>query len=256
MNQPTRTVGLHHDPTPNAPWRLPVRLIRYLLALFVAAASVLAWGVHSGRIDVPPHWNPWAPLNVAEPTNWLTGYRLQRTATDPALCNAALATSTLEHTLVPDNDTGDGCGWQAAVRVADARFSPAFTLTCSASLSLAMWERHALEPAAQTYFGQPVTRIEHFGSYACRNVRGAGGEGERRSQHASANAFDVAGFRLGNGRRISLVTHWGGEGAEAAFLRDVRDGACRFFKGTLGPDYNAAHRDHFHFDQGPYRICR
>ena len=228
----------------------------FLLAICVTTLGPLAWGLHSGRIDVPAHWNPWASLNVAEPPNWLTGYKLQRTAADPVLCSAALATSTLEHAAVPDNGTGDGCGWQAAVRVADARFSPAFTLTCSASLSLAMWERHALGPAAQTHFGQSVTRIEHFGSYACRNVRGAGGEGERRSQHASANAFDVAGFRLGNGRRITLVNGWDGEAAEAAFLREVRDGACRFFRGTLGPDYNAAHRDHFHLDQGPYRICR
>ncbi|MDO8887880.1 MAG: extensin family protein [Hydrogenophaga sp.] len=235
-----------------APWSV----IRTLLALSVVVAGLLAWAVQSGRVDVPAHWNPWAPLNVAEPPNWLTGYKLQRTAADPTLCSAVLAASNLKHTAVPDNATGDGCGWAAAVRVDDARFAPAFTLTCSAALSLAMWERHALQPAAQAHFSQPVARIDHFGSYACRNVRGAGGEGGRRSQHASANAFDVAGFRLGNGRRISLVNDWEGEAAEAAFLREVRDGACRFFKGTLGPDYNAAHRDHFHLDQGPYRICR
>lgn len=232
------------------------RMVRPLFALLLVAAGLLAWAVQSGRVAVPPHWNPWAPLRVAEPDHWLTGYRLQRTASDPALCSAALADSTLKHTAVPDNQMGDGCGWAAAVRVDDARFAPAFTLTCSAALSLAMWERHALQPAAQARFGQPVARIDHFGSYACRNVRGAGGEGERRSQHASGNAFDVAGFRLGNGRRIGLVNGWDGEAAEAAFLREVRDGACRFFKGTLGPDYNAAHRDHFHLDQGPYRICR
>lgn len=231
-------------------------MTRLLLALLLFAAGVAAWAVHSGRVVVPPHWNPWAPLDVAEAPNWLTGHKLQRAASDPALCRAALAASTLVHNGVDDNATGDGCGWQGAVRVADERFSPTFTLTCSAALSLVMWERHALQPAAQTHFGQPVARVEHFGSYACRNVRSARGEGERRSQHASANAFDVAGFRLRNGRQITLVNHWSADGPEAAFLREVRDGACRFFRGTLGPDYNAAHRDHFHFDQGPYRICR
>ena len=25
---------------------------------------------------------------------------------------------------------------------------------------------------------------------------------------------------------------------------------------VLGPDHNAAHRDHFHFDMGRYRACR
>lgn len=232
------------------------RMVRSLFALLLIAAGLLAWAVQSGRVDVPPHWNPWAPLRVAEPDHFLRGYRLQRTAADPALCSAALAASNLKHTAVPDNATGDGCGWAAAVRVDDARFAPAFTLTCGAALSLAMWERHALQPAAEAHFGHPVARVEHFGSYACRNVRGASGEGERRSQHATANAFDVAGVRLDNGRRISLVNHWGVGGAEGVFLREARDGACRFFKGTLGPDYNAAHRDHFHLDQGPYRICR
>lgn len=231
-------------------------VLRALFALLVISAGVAGWAVHSGRIVVPPHWNPWAPLDLAEPPNWLTRYKLERTAADPALCSAVLAGSSLKHTSVADNDPGDGCGWQTAVRVDDARFAPAFTLTCGATLSLAMWERHTLQPAAQAHFGQPVARIDHFGSYACRNVRGARGEGERRSQHASANAFDVAGFRLRNGRQVSLVNHWEGDGPEAAFLREVRDGACRFFKGTLSPDYNAAHRDHFHLDQGPYRICR
>jgi hypothetical protein len=231
-------------------------VFRALLALLIAAAGLAVWAVHSGRIVVPPHWNPWAPLDVAESPNWLTRHKLQRTAADPALCSAALAASTLKHTGVVDNDIGDGCGWQGAVRVNDIRFAPAFTLTCGAALSLTMWERHALQPAAQAHFGQPVARVEHFGSYACRNVRGAGGEGGRRSQHAIANAFDVAGFRLRNGRQISLVNHWESTEPEAAFLREVRDGACRFFKGTLGPEYNAAHRDHFHLDQGPYRICR
>lgn len=230
--------------------------MRYLLAFIIAAAGLAMWGVHSGRIVVPPHWNPWAPLDVSSPPNMLTRFKLQRTAADPPQCLAALAASGLSHTAVPDNDTADGCGWRGAVRVDDPRFAPAFTLTCSAALSLAMWERHALQPAAQLHFNLPVTRIEHFGSYACRNVRGAGGEGARRSQHATANAFDVAGFRLNGDRRVSLVNHWDSEGPEAPFLREVRDGACRFFKGTLGPDYNAAHRDHFHLDQGPYRICR
>ncbi len=233
-----------------------MRVTRYLLALFMVAAGLAGWAVHSDRLVVPDHWNPWAPLNVAETPNWLTGYKLQRTAGNPAQCGTALAGWTLAHASVPDNVTGDGCGWQSAVRVNDARFAPEFTLTCSAALSLAMWEHHAVQPAAQTHFGQAVARIEHFGSYACRNVRGAGGEGTRRSQHATANAFDVAGFRLSNGRQITLVNHWNGDGPEADFLRETHEGACRFFKGAMGPDYNAAHRDHFHLDQGPYRICR
>ena len=35
---------------------------------------------------------------------------------------------------------------------------------------------------------------------------------------------------------------------DPAVLRRVRDGACRGFSTVLSPEYNAAHRDHFHFD--------
>ena len=89
----------------------------------------------------------------------------------------------------------------------------------------------------------------------------------RLSEHARANALDVAAFTLQGGRRISVLGDWQAAAApaappaaeadpKAAFLRQVRDGACQGFAAVLGPDYNAAHRDHFHLDRGPYRACR
>ena len=42
----------------------------------------------------------------------------------------------------------------------------------------------------------------------------------------------------------------------ALLLRDAPRGACRFFDGVLGPDYNAVHRDHFHLETGGYTMCR
>jgi hypothetical protein len=83
-----------------------------------------------------------------------------------------------------------------------------------------------------------------------------GQESGRVSQHATANALDVAGFRLADGRRITVAADWADEGDEGRFLRAVRDGACRSFETVLGPEYNAAHRDHLHLDRGPYRVCR
>ena len=77
------------------------------------------------------------------------------------------------------------------------------------------------------------------------------------SEHAVANAIDIRGFVLDDGRIVSLARHWSSaKGPEAAFLREVNDGACRFFNAVLGPDYNAAHRDHFHLDMGRWRVCR
>jgi len=99
-----------------------------------------------------------------------------------------------------------------------------------------------------------VVRIETFGTYACRNVNGA--QAGRLSEHASANAVDVAAFILGNGRRITVKGGWNGDAREARFLRSVRAAACRTFSTVLSPDYNAAHEDHFHFDMGGGGICR
>ncbi len=76
------------------------------------------------------------------------------------------------------------------------------------------------------------------------------------AEHASANALDISGFRLVDGRRIRLATDWAGESADGRFLRRVRDGACASFNAVLGPDYNAAHRDHFHLDMGLWKVCR
>jgi hypothetical protein len=119
-------------------------------------------------------------------------------------------------------------------------------------VAYALFERNGLQPSAQAVFGQPVTRIEHFGSFACRNIAGS----TRRSQHASANAFDIAGFRLRDGRRITVARDWKGDDDAARFLRLVHDAACSSFNTTLGPQYNAAHHDHFHVDMGLYRMCR
>lgn len=94
----------------------------------------------------------------------------------------------------------------------------------------------------------------HAGSYAYRNINHR--VGGRRSEHATANAIDVTGFVFSDGTRITLVQDWTGNSRRQAFLRDVRNGACRFFDAVLSPEFNEAHRDHFHFDMGRFRACR
>ena len=55
---------------------------------------------------------------------------------------------------------------------------------------------------------------------------------------------------------FNVKTHWANGGKEGEFLARVHKGACRIFSVTLGPEYNAAHADHFHFDMGDARTCR
>jgi hypothetical protein len=210
--------------------------------------------VYQQWLDVPPRWNPWAPLDIRATPNLLTSFKLWRLEDDPLLCQQALATSPLRYTALADSSPAADCPLQNTLRVqaSAVRFSSSFIATCPLAAAFALFERHALQPAAQEVFGQPVVQVEHVGSFACRSIEGS----QRRSQHASANALDIAGFRLQDGRRISVLRDWPGEGEAARFLRLVHKGACASFNVTLGPQYNAAHRDHLHVDMGLFRMCR
>jgi hypothetical protein len=68
------------------------------------------------------------------------------------------------------------------------------------------------------------------------------------SEHGHANALDVSGFVLADGRTISVKGGWRGDERERVFLRNVRAGACEHFTTVLSPDYDRAHHDHFHVD--------
>jgi hypothetical protein len=220
------------------------------------AAGVLALLVVGGVLVVPGQYNPFAPLEVQDEPGWLTGYKLTRLEGHAQECRRVLEDSPVQFSPVPDEVTGEGCGFSNAVEVArsSVRFNDSFRATCPLAVGWALFELHALQAAARRHLGQEVARIEHFGTYSCRNLYRR--EGGRRSQHATANAIDIAGFALADGTRISVLADWDGPPAKAAFLRAVRDGACRFFDVVLSPDYNEAHRDHFHFDQGDQSACR
>ena len=213
-------------------------------------------GVWRGWLPLPDAWNPWAPLDVRASPNLLTRYKLGRLQDDPALCDQVLKNSGLRVSHQADTPADAVCPLRNTLRVqgADVALSSSFLASCPLAVAFALFERHSLQPAAQAVFGQSVTRVDHLGSFACRNMYNRA-EG-RLSQHASANALDIAGFRLADGRSISVLKDWSGEGDSARFLRQVRDGACDDFNVVLSPDYNAAHRNHFHLDMGRWWVCR
>jgi hypothetical protein len=231
-------------------------LRRTLGLLLLAGCLVGAWLLASGIVRIPDRYNPWAALRVDEPPGWFTRLKLARLAREPQLCLSVLATAGWTFAPLPDKQFAPGCGFENVVRVESAGLAvgAAFALSCPAAVALALWERHVLQPAAHAHFGQPAVRMEHFGSYACRNISGA--SDARRSRHATARALDIAGLVLADGRRIRIAQHWSGNDSEALFLRELHAGACTVFDAVLGPDYNAAHRDHFHVERGGGRVCR
>ena len=231
-----------------------IRIIGRLLFLFLLLGAALLVALWRGWLEVAPRFNPWAPLDVRETPNLLTPFKLWRLGDDRELCDLALATSGLRFTRLADSAPHPGCPVENAVRIqgANVGLSSSFMATCQLAVSFALFERHGLLPAAQAVFGQPVIRVEHVGSFACRSIAGS----QRPSQHSYANALDMVGFRLRDGQHISVLRDWPGQGGKARFLRLVQEAACDSFNVTLGPEYNAAHRDHFHVDMGMWRMCR
>ena len=213
-----------------------------------------------------PERFPWTELSLNDPVGPFTGMKIARLGNDPRGCLALLSEAKLAEIPYAQPDPADRqCRFADGVRIRpeghrSIRFSPASLVTsCPVAAALALWERDVVQPAARTRLGSRVVRIDHAGSYSCRRIYGQA-EG-RFSEHATADAVDILGFRLADGRTISLLRDWRGASAEAAFLRDVRDGGCNLFATVLSPDYNRAHADHFHLDQADrgsagWRLCR
>ncbi|MDF2995574.1 MAG: Extensin family protein [Xanthobacteraceae bacterium] len=124
--------------------------------------------------------------------------------------------------------------------------APTATLACPVTASLDRWIMESVQPAAMTWFGQPVARIKQISAYSCRNMNG--GRTGKISEHAFGNALDIAAFTLADGREVVVKTGWKGAPEEQGFLRTVQAGACERFSTVLAPGSNVYHYDHIHVD--------
>ncbi|HJZ42940.1 MAG TPA: extensin family protein [Hyphomicrobiaceae bacterium] len=137
---------------------------------------------------------------------------------------------------------------------------PTALLRCPMVPALDHWVQRVVMPAARYYLGAPVVELKVAASYSCRPMNHV--DGARLSEHGHANAVDIGGFVLADGRVVTVATGWWGAFAERNFLRAVHRGGCSTFTTVLGPGYDRNHRDHFHLDlarhgaDGMGRICK
>jgi hypothetical protein len=127
-----------------------------------------------------------------------------------------------------------------------ASIEPPATLACPIVSALDRWVTESVQPAAQRWFGQPITEIKQISAYSCRGMNG--NSHARISEHAFGNALDIAGFTLADGRKVTVKEGWRGAPEEQGFLRDVHAAACEQFSTVLAPGSNAFHYDHIHVD--------
>jgi hypothetical protein len=109
----------------------------------------------------------------------------------------------------------------------------------------------ALGRMAEVLSERGVVELMHLGSYGCRAIEGM----QQLSEHARANAFDLAEVRLVDSRELSVLRDW--EQDEPVphteggmFWRSLTQELYSqgVFNVILTPEFNADHANHIHMD--------
>ncbi len=195
---------------------------------------------------------PKEPLGPPPPPTWSEA-QIRDAAFE---CGRLFARGRFEAKNLPPIRQG-ACGTPAPVslkyinHVPRVELRPAVTVNCRMSDALERWLREVVQPRSKALLDATVIRVVDLAGYHCRARYGS--PNERISQHAFANAIDIAEFVTAKGEHIRVADHWDTGDERAAFLREIHKGACVIFGTVLGPEANAAHRNHFHLDLTPRR---
>jgi len=214
-----------------------------VIGVLLAAGALLVWGCSR----TPAFIAQYEPWRAEEERACLASGYVQRTPY--LLARASLGGPSVCGALQPFEMTAAAGG-----RVS---LKPAAMLRCPMIPAVEWWIEQVVEPAAARHFGVPIAEVKVAASYGCRPMNNQWGA--RLSEHGHANALDVSGFVLADGRRVDVKSGWWGDPRERAFLRAVHRGACGAFTTVLGPDYDRLHRDHFHLDLARRkngRVCK
>ena len=229
-----------------------MKFLSVFLGLLMILSATLSYHLYHGNI--PSSYIPWKPIDLQSPPGLFTKYKLGKLQDDFDSCQTALETADIEFTVIGDRDSGN-CPLtnQISIQKSLYPYSAPVRSQCALAAAVVFWENQIVQPLAEEFFASDVARIDHYGIFSCRNIRGSQ---TRLSQHATANAIDIAAIRLKDGTVISVLNDWNNEDEKGRFLRELHLQSCSVFKGALGPEYNDLHRDHFHFDLGRWNICR
>lgn len=232
--------------------------MKYWLGSIVIMLIIVINGPWINR-HIPAEYNPFAPIALNDPPTLITRYKMWKLDKNPQACMAVLERVQQDGGLIFSNPgkMSGKCPLDNPVRVralGGVALSSSFLASCRLALSSAMFVSQVAKPLAQQKLGTPLIRIEHLGSYACRNMYNK--PDARLSEHATAEALDVSGFQLMDGRHLTVLKQWPKEGAEADYMHTIFAESCGYFGNSIGPEYNAAHANHFHFGMRLFGFCR
>jgi len=179
----------------------------------------------------------------------------------PSACRLALTDAIAVAPSIPDITGPGSCGGPDLVRLeaivlpdgSRVAVTPAATLRCHMASALAAWVRTDIAPLAAS-FDQRLAALDNFDSYDCRGRNRV--FGAKLSEHGRANALDLRGLKLANGRMLSLTDR----ATPRAVRESVLQSVCARFSTVLGPGSDGYHEDHIHLDlaerRGGHKICQ
>jgi hypothetical protein len=131
--------------------------------------------------------------------------------------------------------------------------SPPATLRCTMAEALATWVREDLT-AATASLGSAPRALDNYASYDCRGRNRLAGA--RISEHGLANAIDIRGVNLQNGKFAEFTDRR----LDRGFRETIRKSVCARFMTVLGPGSDGHHETHIHLDlaerRNAYKICQ
>lgn len=217
------------------------------ICLLPVGCALLVWGCGTG------------PNFVAKDEPWRKQEEIA------CLSSGAVRESSFLRTRSALGGPSEFCGAQRPFEMAAAgdgsvALVPPALVVCPMVPQINEWVTNVAARAAYQHLRSPLVALKVAASYSCRAMNNV--DGANLSEHGHANAIDISGFVMGDGRVVTVKGGWNGRPEEQAFLRDVRSGSCQAFTTVLGPGFNAEHADHFHLDlarhgkDGLKRICK
>ncbi len=203
------------------------------------------------------------PMEVfaAEPDPRAPAEPADEVAEGPSACQIRVAGKIAVIEPLPSIAGPGDCGSTDVIRLeaiiqpdkSRVAVNPPATMRCSMAEALATWVREDLT-ATTAQLGSAPQTLDNYASYDCRGRNRVAGA--RISQHGLANAIDIRGVRLLDGRFASFTDRKFDRG----FREAVRKTVCERFTTVLGPGSDGHHEDHIHMDlaqrRGGYRLCQ
>lgn len=200
-----------------------------LLTVFIIAAVATV-----GYRWLPSYYNPFTPLHLDDPPGRITQYKLRNLT--PQACTSLLSQAN-QRALIrtqPVADSGGECPLRNIVRVRNfgpVSLNSSFLASCPLALSSALFISQQARPLTRSYTGSELTRIEHLGSFACRNIYHR--PDARRSEHATAEALDITAFGLANGEKVTVQNGWKATKTQP-WLKGMLAASCSYYSTAWG----------------------